>query len=1453
MIINEPGNTLPIPGQDNWFIPDSELFSFTCLQPSGLPINYPYDETHKSVNSNFVEQPYLSDSLFSSQNIVATGSNHSNDLPLQYGCFTVGETGQVGFDYLLDGGGYKGEIAIFSLNGLEGFELDSPEFFREAARRALSNSLEGHIVISDREEGARFNTKFAWENDANSGEYLGVKSIEMTPGDHFAIMLVPNGTVQQVYDNPKVGGNIRPLFSITTANPGEMLHVGQIADVLGNGTTFALEDLRADKHSDKDFNDIIFQVRGAVGEAQLLDGVINPNKDWRSTDVGKALVNYAHELSDPTTTQAVDSTFPKTSQPLVGVIDTGFNKNNPDIDYSDVTLGRDLVDEDNNPLIQDGEGSEHGTHILGIIKATQANGIGIDGVNDDAPIWLGRAVGSDQWAQSLREFVNAAKESGQPNAVVNLSFDLTQTSLQSNVTTTRYELTPEEREAIEYARQNGILIVVAAGNDGGIMSALGQASQEFNNIITVGAVDYDGSRAEYSSYGYGLNVVSFGGTSENPITSTIGAGADIVNVTADEEMPADELTIHAENAFLETFGSLSNAEAVDEIEIGSFTPEEQQIYGQATQAIDQLLNNYLNSASQKLVLEYVDGYYDNQIDALQQFVEAFDEDLADNLVKTQELFQEAGRSLDFSTQLGENFSVPFDLGLGTMAGTSVATAKVTGAISQIWAANPGLSYLQVKEVLQQTAIDVNTPGWDQETGSGVVNLEAAIQKAKETQPQEYTPTPLLSPLTWSGEGVFTPGERAVNIPVPTFTGQILNIGYVDVVNHLKIRSGPGQNFAEIGQKLPGELVAFDAYTDNGSFVSDPYMPGGGSSRWYKIAGTNTWMSGVYIDNSPELAEQERQRQEAIRLAQEQERLAQEAIRLAQEEARLAQEELLRIEAEQRLQQDQFQAAVNQSTQRFGELGLLIGNYISNGVRIYQFFNGTLFIQPDGSSSFYRKSENSNNPLQNSSTGVQSFTSAVSPTPPAPDRILDEAEESKFQKHIRYEKLSKEDIYNYAQGKQPFDKLFQGYDPKKSKFFYDPVTDLAAVGLVPEDSNANPVLVFQGTDWKTDSLPISDTHPLGIGADQFNAAQQLGIDSWLKENALNGKKSDVIGHSLGGALAQMTTAEFSEYVNETVTYNSPGVGLPWLSKAMNFKGNVTHYIVDFDPVSSGGLIFLPGDVYAIDVPGLDKHLRANLLQDSQKENSGIKIRRSPYNDFYIDRNSFGLYSLDTGRVIAEPIRTLLGIGPNIVKTVGGFFADQIINGVDAVSSFTNSAIEAAKQKAQQAKQKADELVAQAKTAYQTAQISLHQARNAYQTFKQELAQKTTQIVQQSTQKLQQEIQRVQQQVVQTAPRIIRQVASYAKQALQSVNNVINGAKQFVSSVINTGKQIVNNVVQGAKQAYETAKTFVVNTYEAGKQAVTQAVNQAANTVNQAVNTVTNTVSSGFDGLKSMFGW
>ncbi|MEA5417827.1 S8 family serine peptidase [Spirulina sp. CCNP1310] len=503
------------------------------------------------------------------------------------GVFTVDDSGYVSIDYLFDGGKYsQGELAIFSLEGMTE-EPGSQAFIQEAARRALSNSELGYVVISDATDGARFSNTAG--TDFNGGIYRGVRTFQMNGGDRFGFMLAPNHSIQQVYD----GEAWRPIFSMATANPDDHFQFGQIADVTGDGSVYTMEDINlSNSKSDRDYNDLIFQVRGATAKAPLMDEVMASGaKDWRSSAMGQALLEYAQGYTDQVD-YSVDPLNPTQKfQPFVGIIDVGFAANSPDLDYSNIILGRDWIDGDDNPLLDAGESNEQGTQILEIIAAKRDDNIGINGINPDAQIWLGRAINSEEWANSLVEFVDAAFESGQPHGVVNLSLDFTEIDTDGNVIT-RYELTPIERAAIKYAQQHHVLLVVAAGDDGGAISALGQASQEFDNILTVGAAEqFDpntsvwkgAGRAGYSNYGPGLDLMAYGRTEENP-------------------------------------------------------------------------------------------------DAI--------------------------------------------------AGTSVAAAKVTGAVSQVWAANPELSYRQVIELLKQTATDLGETGFDLETAAGLLNTMAAVQLAK---------------------------------------------------------------------------------------------------------------------------------------------------------------------------------------------------------------------------------------------------------------------------------------------------------------------------------------------------------------------------------------------------------------------------------------------------------------------------------------------------------------------------------------------------------------------------------------------------------------------------------------------------------------------------------------------------------------------------------------------------
>ncbi|MBZ8180510.1 S8 family serine peptidase [Oscillatoria salina] len=224
-------------------------------------------------------------------------------------------------------------------------------------------------------------------------------------------------------------------------------------------------------------------------------------------------------------------------------------------------------------------------------------------------------INESNWAEELTKYVNNLQATGEKQGIVNLSFDLTQIDDEGK-TTTRYELTPAEQEAIKYAQKHNVLLVVAAGNTGDIMSALGKAAIDYDNIITVGAVNKWEEVADYSAQGEGLTLVAPG------------------------------------------------------------------------------------------------GQFANDPDAF--------------------------------------------------VGTSRAAAYVTGAASLIWAVNPDLNYQQVKELLVTTAKDLGAEGWDNETGSGLLDVTEAVLMAYLVTPEELTATDVPEITNFSGTGRVIPLERAAS-------------------------------------------------------------------------------------------------------------------------------------------------------------------------------------------------------------------------------------------------------------------------------------------------------------------------------------------------------------------------------------------------------------------------------------------------------------------------------------------------------------------------------------------------------------------------------------------------------------------------------------------------------------------------------------------------------------------
>ncbi len=168
---------------------------------------------------------------------------------------------------------------------------------------------------------------------------------------------------------------------------------------------------------------------------------------------------------------------------IVAVVDTGVSLTHPDL--KDVLVpGYNFISNDADPLDDYG----HGTHVAGIIAAETNNSIGIAGIDWGGqsstkimPVKVLGANGSGSDYQVAEGIVYATQHGAK---VINMSFGSTDFSIT-------------EQKACQYAYDNGVVLVAAAGNSNADSLDYPAA---FPTVIPVAAVGPNNTRAYYSNY-----------------------------------------------------------------------------------------------------------------------------------------------------------------------------------------------------------------------------------------------------------------------------------------------------------------------------------------------------------------------------------------------------------------------------------------------------------------------------------------------------------------------------------------------------------------------------------------------------------------------------------------------------------------------------------------------------------------------------------------------------------------------------------------------------------------------------------------------------------------------------------------------------------------------------------------------------------------------------------------
>lgn len=192
---------------------------------------------------------------------------------------------------------------------------------------------------------------------------------------------------------------------------------------------------------------------------------------------------------------------------VVAVLDTGVayrtrgpHRRAPDLAGTRFVDGWDFVDDDPFPddvAPADGRRS-HGTLMAGLIAQTTGNAIGTAGVAPAAAIMPIRVLEPDLSgsARAIARGIRFAADHGADIASVSIA----------GPSDTR-----AVRRAVDYAVGRGVTVVAASGNDGADSISWPAADPQ---VIAVGAVARDLTRARYSNFGASLDIVAPAGAGD---------------------------------------------------------------------------------------------------------------------------------------------------------------------------------------------------------------------------------------------------------------------------------------------------------------------------------------------------------------------------------------------------------------------------------------------------------------------------------------------------------------------------------------------------------------------------------------------------------------------------------------------------------------------------------------------------------------------------------------------------------------------------------------------------------------------------------------------------------------------------------------------------------------------------------------------------------------------------
>lgn len=375
----------------------------------------------------------------------------------------------------------------------------------------------------------------------------------------------------------------------------------------------------------------------------------------------------------------------------VCIIDSGLDREHPDMIGNEMTGEYDSAAGDwynvDNP---------HGTHVAGTIAALK-NGVGVVGVNgaNEVSLHIVKVFTAAGWTYSstLSAAANKCKAAGAK--VINMSLG----GSFSN---------PLEERTFNNLEKDGILSIAAAGNGGNTAKSY---PASYASVMSVAAVDKAKTWASFSQYNNAVEISGPGVAVLSDVPRTMGRDAKLKQGTtkyAVSPLGGSAITTSPVTAALVDFGL---GDATNSAVAGKHCV----IQRGSVSFADKVKNCEDSGGVGAIIYNNAPGNFAGTLGGLATAIPSVSVTDTDGVALLAAVGQNATMSMK-----------PTDYEL--FDGTSMATPHVVGVAAKVWRHFPQCTGKQIRDALNQSALDLGDAGRDNKTGYGLVQARAAFDR-----------------------------------------------------------------------------------------------------------------------------------------------------------------------------------------------------------------------------------------------------------------------------------------------------------------------------------------------------------------------------------------------------------------------------------------------------------------------------------------------------------------------------------------------------------------------------------------------------------------------------------------------------------------------------------------------------------------------------------------------------